>query len=134
MDAQFQSSVIFVQDIPASRQFYEGLLGQQVLMDHGPNVGYVGGFALWQAEHAYQTIFGRPCQAKRLGFAGEYTFKGFADRTSRGYVEMNETLRQTVEAGLHCLSAELRASEPFGWGLALAAHAPGMCWLPVELG
>jgi catechol 2,3-dioxygenase-like lactoylglutathione lyase family enzyme len=67
MDAQFQSSVIFVQDIPTSRQFYEGLLGQQVLMDHGTNVGYVGGFALWQAEHAHQIIFERPCQIKRLG-------------------------------------------------------------------
>jgi catechol 2,3-dioxygenase-like lactoylglutathione lyase family enzyme len=67
MKAQFQSSVIFVQDILASRQFYEGLLGQKVLMDHGPNVGYVGGFALWQAEHAHQIIFGRPYKARRLG-------------------------------------------------------------------
>ena len=68
MDAQFQSSVIFVQDILASRQFYEGLLGQKVLMDHGLNVGYVGGFALWQAEHAHQIIFGRPGKARRLGY------------------------------------------------------------------
>ena len=67
MKAQFQSSVIFVQDILASRQFYEGLLGQKVLMDHGPNVGDVGGFALWQAEHAHQIIFGRPYKARRLG-------------------------------------------------------------------
>ena len=67
MKAHFLSSVIFVQDVPTSRKFYEGLLGQQVMMDHGLNVGYVGGFALWQAEHAHQIIFGRPCQIKRLG-------------------------------------------------------------------
>jgi hypothetical protein len=67
-------------------------------------------------------------------FAGEYTFKGFADGMSRGYVEMKEMLRQTVEAGSHCLSAELRTSEFFGWGLVLAAHAPGLRWLPAELG
>ncbi len=68
MDTKFQSSVIFVKDIKASRQFYEGLLGQKVLMDHGPNVGFEGGFAIWQADHARQTIFGRsPGEASRLG-------------------------------------------------------------------
>jgi catechol 2,3-dioxygenase-like lactoylglutathione lyase family enzyme len=57
MSIKYQSSVIFVKDIKASRQFYEELLDQQVEMDFGPNVGFVGGFAIWQVEHAYQTIF-----------------------------------------------------------------------------
>ena len=57
MSIKYQSSVIFVKDIEASRQFYEGLLEQQVEMDFGPNVGFVGGFAIWQVEHAYQMIF-----------------------------------------------------------------------------
>ncbi len=56
---RLQSSVLFVQDIGAARQFYEDLLGQRVLMDHGPNVGFEGGFALWQADRACQTVFGR---------------------------------------------------------------------------
>ena len=34
------------------------ILGQQVLMDHGPNVGYKGGFALWQKDHAGEMVFG----------------------------------------------------------------------------
>jgi len=57
MNIQFQSAVFFVQDIDVSRRFYQDLLEQEVLMDHGPNVGFVGGFALWQVEHACETIF-----------------------------------------------------------------------------
>jgi uncharacterized glyoxalase superfamily protein PhnB len=58
MGIAFQSSVLFVEDAAASRQFYEVLLGQEVLMDHGPNVAFVGGFAIWQTDHAHQITFG----------------------------------------------------------------------------
>ena len=64
MTIKFQSSVIFVKDIEASRRFYEELLGQEVLMDHGPNVAFVGGFAIWQVDHAYQMIFECPSDEK----------------------------------------------------------------------
>jgi len=68
-------------------------------------------------------------------FAGENTFTGFADRAARGYVEWGrECLRQVLPPGKHCLAAELRVSEAFGWGLALAAHGEGLRWLPVEFG
>ncbi|MCP4539035.1 MAG: glyoxalase [Chloroflexi bacterium] len=59
MSIKFQSSVFFVKDVGVSRRFYEGLLSQQVEMDFGPNVGFVGGFAIWQVDHACQTIFER---------------------------------------------------------------------------
>ena len=68
MSITFQSSVIFVKDIKASRHFYEDLLGQEVLMDFGPNVGFVGGFAIWQVDHAYEMIFGKPSdETSQLG-------------------------------------------------------------------
>jgi catechol 2,3-dioxygenase-like lactoylglutathione lyase family enzyme len=57
MGITYQSSVMFVQDIAASRRFYEDLLGQEVDMDFGPNVGFKGGFALWQVDHAFQMIY-----------------------------------------------------------------------------
>jgi len=60
MDITFQSAVVFVQDIDTSRRFYEDLLSQQVLMDHGPNVGFAGGFAIWQADHARQIMGQQP--------------------------------------------------------------------------
>lgn len=58
MEINLVSSVLFVADMAAARRFYEEVLGQQVLMDHGPNVGYKGGFALWQQDHARQVVFG----------------------------------------------------------------------------
>jgi hypothetical protein len=67
--------------------------------------------------------------------SGENTFKGFADRAARGYVELGmQSLRQKLAPGTHSLAAALRVSEPFGWGLALAAHGEGLRWLPADLG
>ncbi len=58
MKINLVSSVLFVADIARSREFYEGVLEQTVLMDHGPNVGFAGGFAIWQIDHANQMVFG----------------------------------------------------------------------------
>jgi catechol 2,3-dioxygenase-like lactoylglutathione lyase family enzyme len=70
MEINLVSSVLFVADMAVSRRFYEEILDQQVLMDHGPNVGYKGGFALWQQDHAGQMVFGgkapEPTPAKKL--------------------------------------------------------------------
>jgi hypothetical protein len=45
-----------------------------------------------------------------------------------------QSLRQELASGEHCLTAVLRVSEGFGWGLALAVHGEGLHWLPAELG
>jgi len=64
----------------------------------------------------------------------EVIFSG-EDRAARGYVELeSQSLEQALEPGTHCLAASLKASEGFGWGLALAAHGEGLRWLPAELG
>jgi catechol 2,3-dioxygenase-like lactoylglutathione lyase family enzyme len=49
MTLTYQSSVLFVQDIAASRRFYQELLGQAVEMDFGSSVDFYGGFTLWSA-------------------------------------------------------------------------------------
>lgn len=68
MSIRYCSAVLFVKDIPASRRFYEDLLGQQVEMDFGANVGYVGGFAIWEIGSASTMIFHRdPESTERLG-------------------------------------------------------------------
>ena len=68
MKAKFQSAVIFVREMAVSRRFYEDLLGQEVEMDFGPNVGYKAGFALWQADHAYSVMFDpAPDVGEKLG-------------------------------------------------------------------
>ena len=55
MDIVYQALAIFVQDIAASRRFYEKLLGQEVDMDFGPSVDFAGGFTLWQIDHSFRT-------------------------------------------------------------------------------
>jgi catechol 2,3-dioxygenase-like lactoylglutathione lyase family enzyme len=68
MAIRYCSAVLFVKDIPASRHFYEDLLGQQVEMDLGANVGYVGGFAIWEIGSASSMIFRRDPEGEdRLG-------------------------------------------------------------------
>lgn len=68
MDISYQSAVIFVRDMPAARRFYEELLGQEVALDHGPNVAFTAGFALWQVDHASEIVYGRPpAHSKQLG-------------------------------------------------------------------
>jgi catechol 2,3-dioxygenase-like lactoylglutathione lyase family enzyme len=68
MNIKFESSVIFVQDIAVSREFYENLLEQKVQVNHGVNIGLVAGFALWQVDHACEVIYGhKPENTTRLG-------------------------------------------------------------------
>ena len=57
MTVTFQGSLIIVKDVEASRSFYEELLGQKVLVDFGPVVGFEGGFSIWQIDHAYNILF-----------------------------------------------------------------------------
>ena len=55
---RFSTSVVMVKDVGASRRFYESVMGQNVMLDHGPNVVFAGGFSIWEAEHANRIIFG----------------------------------------------------------------------------
>ena len=57
MSIAFQGAVIFVRDIKVSRLFYEELLGQKVIVDFGPVVGFEAGFSIWQVDHAYTILF-----------------------------------------------------------------------------
>ena len=58
MEIKYQSAVLFVREMHRSRSFYEGLLGQLVVMDHGPNVAFANGLALWQADRASEIVYG----------------------------------------------------------------------------
>jgi catechol 2,3-dioxygenase-like lactoylglutathione lyase family enzyme len=60
MSVTFQGAVIFVKDIKVSRDFYEGLLGQKVMVDFGPVVGFEAGFSIWQEDHANTILFKEP--------------------------------------------------------------------------
>jgi catechol 2,3-dioxygenase-like lactoylglutathione lyase family enzyme len=56
-DPKFESAVFFVKDVEKSKKFFVDILGQKILMDFGRNVGFEGGFAIWEADYALNTIF-----------------------------------------------------------------------------
>lgn len=58
MSIRYEGAVIFVSDIDVSRRFYEQVLGQEVVADHGPHLVFKAGFFLWQADHAVSVIYG----------------------------------------------------------------------------
>ncbi|MUM78593.1 glyoxalase [Pseudodesulfovibrio sp. F-1] len=53
----FAGPSLLVADINASRTFYQEILGQEVLADHGAHVAFAGGFSIWQADLATQVIY-----------------------------------------------------------------------------
>jgi catechol 2,3-dioxygenase-like lactoylglutathione lyase family enzyme len=54
---KFILPLIVVEDIPASRRFYEDYLGQKVRFDFGEDVQFEGGFSIHQRAH-FQTFLG----------------------------------------------------------------------------
>lgn len=90
MNIKYEGVAVMVADLEASRRFYEGVLGQKVLMDNGPHVAYEGGFSLWEAGHAAEVVFGK-AQA-HPGPMGEDNFElyfecGDIDAASRDMAE-----------------------------------------------
>jgi len=58
MKMELTGFVLFVDDISASRKFYEELLGLKIVINHGDiNIGYQGGLALWDRKFAQNNIF-----------------------------------------------------------------------------
>lgn len=49
--AKYVSALIAVSDMARSRAFYEGLLGQKVKFDFGPNVAFEAPFAIHERTH-----------------------------------------------------------------------------------
>ena len=53
----YNSCVLLVKNIERSKHFYSIVLGQQIIMDFGRNVGFKGGLAIWEREYALNMIF-----------------------------------------------------------------------------
>ncbi len=92
MDITFQTSLLFVRDVEASRRFYEGLLGQEVTFDFGENVSFAGGFAIQKADHIGPIIFGRPLAG--AGPLGRENFELYFESD-----DLDAVLERLTEAG-----------------------------------
>ena len=61
MKLNLSGFVLFVDDVAKSKDFYSGVLGQEVIADIGGiNIGFAGGLALWEKKYAQNNIFGKP--------------------------------------------------------------------------
>jgi hypothetical protein len=68
-------------------------------------------------------------------FEGSNTFAGFADYEARGYAHAGmHGVRRTLSKGMHRLTAKLKVTEPFGWGLVVAVKGRELRWVPAALG
>ena len=58
-DCRLTAFVLFVSNIERSKRFYQNLLGLEIEMDIGVNVGFKNGLALWQKDYALNVIHGK---------------------------------------------------------------------------
>ena len=63
----YHSVVLLVKDIEVSKNFYNLILGQKIVMDFGRNVGFEGGLAIWQKDYALDLIFQEKAQNTKVG-------------------------------------------------------------------
>ncbi|QYZ78831.1 glyoxalase [Methanofollis formosanus] len=57
MEIAFRGPVLFVRDIERAKEFYINVLEQEVSLDLGVNVGFVGGLALWERGYVNDLLF-----------------------------------------------------------------------------
>jgi len=54
----YQATVLFVKDVETSKKFYTGVMGEEIELDLGKNVGFKGGLAIWDGDYAKGVVFG----------------------------------------------------------------------------
>jgi predicted enzyme related to lactoylglutathione lyase len=53
---KYNGAVFFVDNVEKSKKFYTDILEQKIEMDFGRCVGFIGGFAIWDAAYASNMI------------------------------------------------------------------------------
>jgi predicted enzyme related to lactoylglutathione lyase len=51
---KFIGTVIFVEDVNSSKKFYNEILEQEIEMDFGQNVSFIGGHSIWDGKYAHE--------------------------------------------------------------------------------
>lgn len=68
-------------------------------------------------------------------FEGSNTFADFGSYEERGYVDADKhSVRWVVSPGVHRLTARLKVTEGFGWGLVVSVRGQGVRPLPATQG
>lgn len=56
----YHSTVLFVEDVERSKKFYTEVMGEEIELDLGKNVGFKNGLAIWEGEYGRNVIFRDP--------------------------------------------------------------------------
>jgi catechol 2,3-dioxygenase-like lactoylglutathione lyase family enzyme len=68
MKLKYICSLLFVENVKRSTEFYRDILGQEVEHDFGENVSFIGGFSIQKVDHISKIIFGNETrQEYKLG-------------------------------------------------------------------
>ncbi|MEW6230867.1 MAG: hypothetical protein AB1566_00970 [Chloroflexota bacterium] len=71
----------------------------------------------------------------QIVFTGRNTYASMRNRPDRGYVDSDmHVIRPALAPGTHRLTATLKVTEPFGWGLILSAREGRVRFLPANKG
>ena len=54
----YTSTVLFVEDVERSKKFYTEVMGEEIELDLGKNVGFKSGLGIWEGEFGRIVIFG----------------------------------------------------------------------------
>ncbi|WP_317136614.1 VOC family protein [Methanochimaera problematica] len=54
----FHSTVLFVKDVGVSKKFYTEVMGEEIELDLGLNVGFKSRLAIWDGSYGRKVIFG----------------------------------------------------------------------------
>ncbi|WFN34116.1 VOC family protein [Methanogenium sp. S4BF] len=54
----YHSTVLFVRDVAASKKFYTEVMGEEIELDLGKNIGFKSGIGIWDGSYGRNVIFG----------------------------------------------------------------------------
>ncbi|MBN2734552.1 MAG: VOC family protein [Methanomicrobiaceae archaeon] len=54
----YHSTVLFVNDVEKSKNFYTQVMGEEIALDLGLNIGFQSGLAIWDGNYGRNVIFG----------------------------------------------------------------------------
>ena len=113
------SFVLLVSDMETSKEFYRDLLGQEIAMDVGLNVGFTSGLGLWQKDYALNVIHGEKIQPRKGNDVEVYFETGEIDMAWEMVREHNIPIIHEIREQPWCQRV-FRISDPDGFIVEIA--------------
>ncbi|KAF1073650.1 VOC family protein [Methanogenium sp. MK-MG] len=90
----FHSTVLFVDDVEVSKKFYTEVMGEEIELDLGINVGFKSALAIWDGNYGRNVIFGT-ADAGDGGFSSKRMLELYYETE-----DMDQTFDKPHDAGV----------------------------------